>query len=215
MSALLKLFETASTPVVSDALEQCGISGQCRGLFPLSDRWRVFGRAFTVKISPPGGTAAPHDEYMEDLVAGDVCVMDARGIEGAAVWGDLRSIVAQGRGVRGTIADGAVRDVPACLELDYPVFTRWRTMLSGGGRAWIEAKQVPISIGGVQARPGDFVLGDADGVLVVPREREAEVFERAAALEEADRKIVAALREGMPLVQARKAFGAKPYRAVK
>lgn len=211
MSALLKLFETASTPVVSDALEQCGLRGQCRGIFPLSDGWRVFGRAYTVKISPPGATPRPHDEYMDDLQAGDVCIMDAREMPDAAVWGDLRTIVAQKRGVRGTIADGAVRDVSACISLGYPIFTRSRTMLSGGGRAWIEAKQVPVSIGGVYVRPGDLVLGDADGVLIVPQEKEAEVFERAQALDEADRKITAALLEGMPLTKARQAFGAKKY----
>jgi regulator of RNase E activity RraA len=137
--------------------------------------------------------------------------MDAREMPDGAVWGDLRTIVAQRRGVHGTVVDGAVRDVSACISLGFPIFTRWRTMLTGGGRAWIEAKQVPVSIGGVYVRPGDLILGDADGVLVVPQEKEAEVTERAQALEQADRKITAALLEGMPLTQARQAYGAKKY----
>jgi regulator of RNase E activity RraA len=146
---------------------------------------------------------------MDDLAAGDICMLDARTVRDGAVWGDLRSLVAQRRGVAGAIADGLVRDTDACSALGFPVFARCATPMSGSGRAWIEAKGVPIVVGGVPVAPGDFVLADGDGVVIVPAEAEARVFERAVALEEADQRMVAAIEGGMSLGDARRAFGAK------
>jgi regulator of RNase E activity RraA len=198
-----------SSSVVSDALERLGIKGAwAPEIAPLSLGMRVWGRAFTVKIGPHNASTRAHDEYMEDLRPGDVCVMDARGLEGA-VWGDLRTMVAQRIGVAGTVVDGAVRDSAACAELGYPVFTRARTMLSGSGRVWIEAKQVPITIGGAYVRPGDLVLGDADGIVVLPQESAADLLAAAEELEAADARMREAIGEGMKLAEARKRYGAK------
>src|SRR5688572_26199605 len=79
----------------------------------------------------------------------------------------------------------------------------------GGGRLWIEAKQVPVTIGNAFVQPGDLVLGDADGVVFVPRAREAEVLDAAARLDVADRRMTEALGQGMPLAEARRQYGAK------
>ncbi len=204
----MDLLKTVSSSVLSDALEHCGVAGQCRGLFPVGPGQRVFGRAYTARISPYHPGAVAHDEYMGDLAAGEVCVLDARGVEGA-VWGDLRSVAAQQIGVAGVVADGPVRDGDACAALGFPVFARARTPLSGNRRAWIEAKAVPVVIGGVFVAPGDLVFGDGDGVVVIPRSREAEVFARAEVLEDADRRMMRALEEGLPLAEARRRFGVK------
>lgn len=208
MAGFEKLLEAVSTSILSDALEMVGVRGQCNGLFSPAAGVRVFGRAFTVRISPHNPKSTVHDEYMEDLRPGDVVMLDGRGVEGA-LWGDLRSIVAQRLGAVGTVVEGAARDGDACLKMGYPVFSRSRSPLSGGGRAWIEAKQVPVVIGGVWVEPGDLIFGDGDGVVVLPAMREQEILAKAEALEAADSKMTAALREGMPLAEARRQFGVK------
>jgi 4-hydroxy-4-methyl-2-oxoglutarate aldolase len=202
------LFQTISSSVLSDALEMCGINGYCSGLAPLSLGLRMVGRASTVRISPYNVGADAHDEYINDLGEGDICVLDARGVEGA-VWGDLRSIVALKAKVAGVVADGGVRDTAACAAVGLPVFLRNRTPLSGNRRAWIEAKAVPVVIGGVLVRPGDLMFGDDDGVIAIPQAVEAEVLAHAEKLESADRLMTAALRDGMGLAQARSQFGYK------
>jgi 4-hydroxy-4-methyl-2-oxoglutarate aldolase len=204
----LDLLKSTSSSVLSDALEHCGVHGQCRGLFPSAPGQRLFGRAYTVRVSPFHPGALAHDEYMEDLQPGEVCVLDARGVEGA-VWGDLRSHVAQRIGVAGAVADGPVRDGDACAAMGFPVFARSRTPLSGNRRAWIEAKAVPVVVGGVFVAPGDLIFGDGDGVIVIPSTREEEVLARAEDLEAADQKMVAALKDGVTLAEARRRFGVK------
>lgn len=203
------IYHDTSSSVVSDALDRLGIAGQCEGLFPIATGMRIAGRAYTVKLSPHNADMVAHDEYMDDLAKGDICVMDARGIDRAAVWGDLRSLVSQRAGVAGTVIDGALRDTAACLEIGYPVFTRWQTMRTGGGAVWIEKKAVPVTIGGVYVAPGDIVFGDADGVAVIPKSRESEVTELVEALEAADRAIIAAIKQGVALKDARARYGVK------
>jgi 4-hydroxy-4-methyl-2-oxoglutarate aldolase len=202
------LFQTVSSSILSDALEMCGVNGFCAGIVPLALGQRMVGRALTVRISPYNVGAHAHDEYMDDLQDGDVCVLDARGVQGA-VWGDLRSIVARKAKVAGLVTDGAVRDTAACAKIGLPIFLRERTPLSGNRRAWIEAKAVPVVIGGVLVRPGDLIFGDDDGVIAIPQALEAEVLAHAEKLEHADRLMTAALQEGMGLAEARLQFGYK------
>lgn len=208
MSEEHALFQSVSSAILSDALEAVGSPGVCRGLAPLTLGQRMVGRAYTVRISPYNPDAKAHDEYIDDLRPGDVCMLDARDVDGA-VWGDLRTIVALQRGGAGIVADGAVRDTAACAALGLPIFLRARTALSGNRRAWIEAKNVPITIGGVHVRPGDLVFGDDDAVVVIPRAIEDAVLAKAVELDEADQRMTRALHDGMSLSDARKHFGAK------
>jgi regulator of RNase E activity RraA len=198
---------SVSTALLSIALDRCGIRGQCQGILPLDRRSRTYGPAFTVRIVPQSSPPLGHDEYMDDLKAGDVCAMDARGPLAGSVWGDLRSLVASRRGVAGTVIDGTAGDTSACIDLAYPVFVRAATMLGGGGRVRIEAKQVPVVIGGVYVCPGDVIFGDADGVIVIPQGREQEVLDVADALDRADENIRNGILGGMSLVEARRRFG--------
>ena len=209
MEALLDLLAKASTSVVSDALQKCGIQGQCRGIDPMNPGDRLHGVAVTARISPYNADSTHHAEYMDSLGPGSVAVLDGRGIREGALWGDLRATVAKRVGVNGTVVDGMVRDRDACRAMDYPVFARGSHMLSGNKLAWIEERNVPVTIGGVYVRPGDFVLGDGDGVLFIPRDAAAQVYDHAAPLHEADEKMIAALQDGMSLVEARNLHGLK------
>ena len=92
------------------------------------------------------------------------------------------------------------------LDLGYPIFSRGRYMRTGKDRVEVESMQQPISLGEIQVRPGDILVGDADGILVVPRVRETEVFETAREIEDAEQGIERETAKGLRLDEARKAF---------
>jgi 4-hydroxy-4-methyl-2-oxoglutarate aldolase len=104
------------TAALSDALDRLGIAGQCLGIKPLDQGFRMAGRADTLLYAPqrPGGTVG---DYIDDVPPGSVLVLDNRGREDATVWGDILSFVPHQRGVAGTVIDGACRDTHLAIHL--------------------------------------------------------------------------------------------------
>ena len=102
--------------------------------------------------------------------------------------------------------DGVCRDVALCRKLGYPVFSKGHWMRTGKDRVQVEATNVPVNIGDARVQPGDIVRGDADGVVVIPREHEAAVLDTAEAVERAEESIREAVRGGMRLDEARRQF---------
>lgn len=196
-----------STSTVSDALDRCGVAGQCLGLKPLDRGFRVVGRAFTLRYLPTGSAGGTVGDFIDDLGPGDVVVIDNGGRLDATVWGDILTMVGHARGIAGTVIDGVCRDSARSLELGYPIFSRGHYMRTGKDRVMLEAVQGPVSIGGVRVEPGDLVFGDADGVVALPRSREAEILDRAQAIEAAEARIRDAVAGGMALKEARIAHG--------
>jgi regulator of RNase E activity RraA len=150
-----------------------------------------------------GGTVG---DYIDDVPRGGIVVIDNAGRPDMTVWGDILTFVAAKRGVGGTVIDGACRDIAKSLELEYPVFSRGWSMRTGKDRVQLEAMHVIVSIGGVQVKPGDLLLGDADGVVAIPKDREAEVLAGANAIHEAENRIRQAIEGGMRLDEARRKF---------
>ena len=178
------------TATISDALDRLGIVGQCLGIAPLDPRFRLVGRAFTLRYRPTGLVDRGNvGDYIDDVPPGEVVVLDNAGRLDCTVWGDILTAVSHRRGIGGTVIHGVCRDVQRALDLGYPIFSRGRYMRTGKDRVEVESMQAPVSLGEVQVRPGDILVGDADGVLVIPRVREAEVFDtaREAAMAEAVR----------------------------
>jgi 4-hydroxy-4-methyl-2-oxoglutarate aldolase len=195
------------TSNISDALDRLGIAGQCLGIKPRDPRFRVTGRAFTLLYGPVGKPAGTVGDYVDDVAPGSVIVIDNGGRENATVWGDILTEIAHRRGIAGTVIDGACRDVALCMELGYPVFSRSDSMRTGKDRVQLEGAEVIVNIGDARVAPGDILRGDADGVIVIPRQHEFEVLDAAenvAAAEEAIRKGV---RSGKRLDEARKELG--------
>lgn len=195
------------TATLSDALDRCGLNGQCHRIKPRDPGFRMTGRAWTLRYGPAGQPAGTVGDYIDDVPDGSVIVLDNGGRDDATVWGDILTEVAHRRGLAGTLIDGVNRDVALCLELGYPVFSRDHYMRTGKDRVQVEATQVPVNIGGARVAPGDLVRGDADGVVVVPREHEDRVLDSAEAIQTAEDAIRAAVRGGMSLRQAREAHG--------
>ena len=194
------------TATLSDALDRLGINGQCAGIRPHDPGFRLCGRAFTVQYGPAGVPAGTVGDFIDDVPAGEVIVLDNRGREDATVWGDILTEIAHRRGIAGTVIDGVSRDMALCLDLRYPIFARGRWMRTGKDRVQVEAVNRTVAIGGVRVAPGDIVRGDADGLVVLPREHEGAILEAAEEIGRAEDAIRAAVRDGKRLDVARAEF---------
>lgn len=195
------------TTTVSDALDKLGIIGQCLGIVPMDPAFRLAGPAYTVRYVPCGIHGGTVGDYIDDLPEGTVVALDNQGRMDATVWGDILTIVASRKGLGGTVIDGVCRDAPRSIELGYPIFARSSYMRTGKDRVAVDAVQVSISIGGVRVNPGDFLLGDRDGVIAVPKERIEQVADVATGIEQAEDRIREAVERGERLDVARKNQG--------
>jgi 4-hydroxy-4-methyl-2-oxoglutarate aldolase len=195
------------TTTVSDALDRLGVDGHVLGIGPLDQSFSLAGRAYTILMAPVGERHGTVGDYVDDVEVGSVVVLDNRGRLDATVWGDLLTIVAHRRGLAGTVIDGVCRDTPRSIELGYPIFSRGTYMRTGKDRVQADAYQVPVSLGQVRVEPGDVLVGDADGVVVVPLGRDAEVLAVAREIDAAEERIRAAVQGGARLDEARGQVG--------
>lgn len=191
------------TATLSDAMDRLGIAGQCLGIKPLDHAFRLAGRAFTLQYLPqgPGGTVG---DFIDDVEPGQIVVIDNGGREDATVWGDILTLVANRRGLGGTVIDGACRDTHLALDLRYPMYSRSYSMRTGKDRVQLEAVNVPVNVGDARVHPGDLLRGDSDGVVVIPRAREDEVLDIAEQIEVAEQSIRDAVQAGERLDDARR-----------
>jgi 4-hydroxy-4-methyl-2-oxoglutarate aldolase len=195
------------TATISDALDRLGIPGQCLNIKPRDPRFRTTGRAFTLFYAQAGKPAGTVGDFIDDVPPGSVIAIDNGGRENATVWGDILTEIAHRRGIAGTVIDGACRDTALCLELGYPVYSRSYSMRTGKDRVQLDATQVTVNIGDARVSPGDILRGDSDGVVVIPRQHEAEVLAAAEAIATAEDAIRASVRAGKRLADARKEYG--------
>jgi regulator of RNase E activity RraA len=195
------------TAAISDALDREGIPGALEGLAPLSDDFRMAGPAFTIRYAPADSAAGTVGDFLDDVPPGAVIVIDNDARRDVTVWGGIMTEVASIRGIAGTVINGVCRDVAASLAHHYPLFSRGRFMRTGKDRVRLVSVGRQLTISGVDIHPGAIVCADADGVVVVPEvsaERIADVAER---IEQTESQIVAAVRAGSTLRQARETFG--------
>lgn len=205
---LSALFEGLDTPGVSDAMDKVGLPGQCLGIAPLDNyQQAVVGPAFTVKYVPASTPAGTVGDFIDDVPEGHVVVIDNDGRTDCTVWGDIMTQYAGIRKIAGTVIDGVCRDVSKALSDEYPLFTRGRFMRTGKDRVQVEAVNVTVAIGSVRVSPGDIVVADANGVVVVPRDRAREVATMARQIEETESRIREQIGTGKTLGEARAALG--------
>lgn len=197
----------AGTTALSDALDKLKIDGQALGIMPVVRTMRFAGRAFTIRMVPVGITGGSVGDYIDDVRAGQVVVIDNDGRMDATVWGDILTWVASEKGIAGTVIDGVCRDSDRCVELAYPVFARGNTMRTGKDRVAAEAYNVPVQVAGVRVDPGDWLAGDADGVVAIPASRAEEVLALAEQIEAVEDRIRAAVKAGKRLDEARAELG--------
>lgn len=173
---LLARFRRLPSANIADAMHRLGALDP--GIKPAWTGAAVVGSAFTV-WTRPGDNMGIH-EALEQVRPGDVIVVNGGGDETRALVGELVAGRAKLRGVAGFVIDGAVRDAEGLAEYDMPVFARTRTP-SGPFKDGPFALSVDIAVAGVAVHPGDIVVGDADGVVIVPLDFAETIADRAEA----------------------------------
>ncbi len=176
------------TAVLSDVLDSFGLMHQAMRPFirPLDDSLPLFGRArtgrYTLAATPTPGRN-PYQlemELIDDLKPGEIPVLACNGpTHIIAPWGELLSTAARARGAAGCVTDGLVRDVTRIRAMSFPVFHGGIGPLDTKGRAEMIEKDTTVAIAGVQVAPGDWIMGDVDGVVIIPAGRAEAVFRAA------------------------------------
>src|SRR5437879_3286290 len=190
--SLMQKFAEFATPDISDLLNR--LYAVDPGIVCLTGRQhQLCGPACTVKVFP-GDNLMVH-KALDVAKPGDIVVVDAGGSTQNAVLGDLISTKAKHRGIAGFIVDGLIRDLPGILPLDFPVFARGTTSIGPLHRGPGEINY-PVCCGGTVVNPGDIVVADGAGVVVVPVEIAGELLHRLQSHREANAAYFASVRRG-------------------
>lgn len=198
---LLKRFEELYTGAVNDVLREFCLINQTmpNNIIPLREYRTIAGFAFTVKSAPNAkvkGEMEFRTRMLDELQGNSFVVWDTSKDEKATLWGGVMTAAAQSKGVKAACIDGGVRDTHQILEAEFPVFYKYRTSNGSLGRCLITHYQTVLQIDDVTIRPGDIVLGDIDGVLIVPRDIAYDVLIRAEEIKENEKKIYSWVHAG-------------------
>jgi len=183
-----------STPNISDAMHR---SGDIPGIKPVGRGLKLVGPAVTVRTYP--GDWAKPVEAIDEAREGDVIVIDAGGVP-PAVWGELATHSCLSKGVAGVVIHGAIRDTSEIRKMNFPAFSRLVCPRAGEPKGFGEIG-VPIKIEGVLIEPGDWIVGDDDGVVVIPKARAVEICNRAMDVLEKENRLRREIDEGSTLSQ--------------
>ena len=190
---LFEAFSRVSTCNISDAFHKQGI---VLGLTPyIKHKQKMIGRALTVQTT--NGDWAKPVEAIDHVKKGDVIVVDVGGAP-VAVWGELASNSAMIMGANGIVIDGAIRDIDDILDLGFPAFARSCVPNAGEPKGY-GGIGIEIKIGGQVVRTGDWIIGDENGLIVVPKEKAVEVANRALAVHENENRTREEIRRGSTL----------------
>src|SRR6478752_2796194 len=207
------------TAVVGDIMDKLGLLHQFLSpkIQPLREDMFVVGRAMTVLEADVVSNSSSNNpvlnrpfglmlEALDDLKKNEVYICTGAS-PSYALWGELMSTRAMKLGAAGAVVDGYSRDTKGILDLNFPTFSYGRYAQDQGPRGKVVDYRCPIEINGVRIESGDIVFGDLDGVCVIPRKSERDVF--TAALEKArgEKLVAKAIREGMSAVDAFEKFG--------
>jgi regulator of RNase E activity RraA len=206
-SAPAALATDVSTASLSDALDSLGLPGSLHGIAALRQGQRAIGPVFTVTYEPVDGAGGTVGDFLDDVPAGAVILIDNDGRTDCTVWGGIMSETAHERRIAGTVINGTCRDVAVATTAGYPVWSVSRFMRTGKDRVRVAAVQTPIVIDGIAIDPGDILVADDDGAVVVPAHRWDEVRDVAERIDRIEQAIVEAVRGGATLAEARAQHG--------
>lgn len=201
LPTLVEGFRSVTTASVADAVDRVTrrpgfMSHEIKPILPA----KMVGPAVTVleraslETQPPLHALQAIDEAEPGAII-VIAVEDPKLSLDVAQWGGLMTAAAVTRRLGGAVLDAGVRDVEEIREAHFPVFSRMVIPSTSVGRYVTVAKDVPVTCGGVLVHPGDIVVGDTDGVVVVPRAQAAEVLAAAAQIEETERRMTARIKE--------------------
>jgi regulator of RNase E activity RraA len=209
---LLERLEKLYVAVVADCLDRVGIRSNLlaphvRSLYPGAT---VAGYALTVSVVAVDAAPAREDWYRGEIFAvdsqqpGDVMVVST---SSGSYWGELLATASRVRGARGIVGDCYARDTAALIEMRYPTFVAGALAYDSLGRIDVDGVGVPIECAGVTVQPGDLVIGDDDGVAIIPRGVAEDVIELAEEKVSGENLVRNRLAEGMPVAEAFRTYG--------
>ncbi|MGE5147056.1 MAG: RraA family protein, partial [Candidatus Eiseniibacteriota bacterium] len=188
---------------ISDALDKLGLKGCVTGLVPLGAPRRIAGRVHTVKLvakdKAPAAAGAPRHlgtAAIEAAAQGEIIVVEQRTGIDAGSWGGILSLGAMLKDIAGVIADGPVRDVDEARALDFPVYGRSATARTARDRIVEAATDVPVTIGDVTVKPGDYAIADGSAVVFIAAADAPKVIETAEGIAPRESAMADALRDG-------------------
>ena len=207
---LIDAFKGLATSTIGNVLDDLNIGSIGLNLRPVAPGMRFVGAALTVKEVTGAKNAYKASEFGLGTVIDmcqylDVVVIDNGGQQ-VSTWGGVASVAAAQNGVAGLVVDGGVRDADEIIEQGFPVFSRHVVPLSGKTRVKVIEINTTVKIDGMPVHPGDIIIGDASGIVVVPHERAAEVARLAAELEQQDRLASEEIRKGLSFTEALRKF---------
>jgi len=181
---LLQRFEKLYTGAINDALrEACLLEQALPGrIKPLREYKTIAGFAFTVKSAPNvkiTGEMEFRTQMLDDMSEDHFVVWDTSRDDKATLWGGVMTATAKRKKIKAACIDGGIRDTHQILNADFPVFYEYRISNGSLGRCLITHYQIPIKIGDVDIKPGDVIVGDIDGIVVVPRDIAYDILIRA------------------------------------
>jgi regulator of RNase E activity RraA len=201
----IKALTQIPTASLSDALDQMGLRGyMSHEIRPILQNVKVVGPAVTIKhrIVNKRMPFTPALKAIDEAKPGDVLVISSDDdLRDVALLGGLMGLAAKVKGLSGAVLGGGVRDVRELRELGFQVFSLSVIPTTSLGRTEIEGVNVPLRCGGLIVKPGDLIVGDDDGVVVIPRDKVQEAIERARKFDEVERMEAEELRKGTPLVE--------------
>ena len=206
-AGILGRFARLPTSSISDALDKLGIAGQVDGLRPMLQGARICGQAVTLRYLPVGPAGGTVGDFLHLADAGDVICIDNRARVDCTVWGNILTEAAKARGIAGTVIEGVNRDVGESRDYGYPIWSRASHSRTGKDRVALDAVNVPIVLGHVRVDPGDVICADDSCVVVVPQARALDVLGIAEAIEAKEELILADIRAGIDLAEARRRHG--------
>jgi 4-hydroxy-4-methyl-2-oxoglutarate aldolase len=205
-SRIVSQFLNVSTCNISDALDRLGIEGAPQGVLPVYPSIKIAGPAATLKLVPAG--QAPESTVLGTLRAivkggaGSVLVIDASENPKVNAYGGVAGATSKHNGLVGCVTDGVVRDVDEYKQYHMPVYARGIAQQSVRGRSSCAGYGIAVKLGGVTVRPGDFIVADMNGTVVVPQERIAEVLAFAQKVKATEDSVIAAIRAGADPMEA-------------
>ena len=205
--------EKLNSSLLSDVLDGMGIRNQCMGLGirPVYPCAIVVGRAHTMLMveiyEPEQDTFKLQLEGIDALKKDDLMVVSSNGSSSAALWGELLSTAAKCRGASGAVIDGLARDIKQIEDMKFPVFAAGIRPISSKGRVVAIGYGCRIRCGGVNVEEGDLVVGDVDGITVVPDTAIEEAVERALERASSEKKTRKELLAGSTLSAVYSKYG--------
>ncbi|WP_407965768.1 RraA family protein [Bartonella sp. C271] len=203
---LKKRLLALDTAAVSDALDSLYLQAALPNIKPRLNNIKIAGPVFTVqyeKFTPQNQQFANAGNYIDDVPAGSIIVIDNNGRLDCTSWGNILTHKALQQKIVGTIIHGSARDIAEIRALNYPLFTTNIYMVSGKNRTRVRAVQVPLIIEGIKIIPGDWVFADDNGVLILPSSKLSEIIKRAENVDKTEARILAALKDGKRLENIR------------